>query len=77
MEQGGGAHIAEHGLASDSIAQRVVRIQITMQQAALMQMGDGGAKVLYQALRCCGRQAQARGIDIAGTALETGWPSQR
>ena len=45
-EQGGGAHIAEHGFATAQITQGVVRIQIAMQQSALVQMVDGGTNAL-------------------------------
>ena len=45
-EQCGGAHIAEHGFATAQITQGVVRIQIAMQQSALVQMVDGGTNAL-------------------------------
>lgn len=77
VQKRGGAKIAEHGVPGLQIAQRVVPIQISMQHAALVQMGHGSAQALNQLGGHWRADVQSCGIDIACTAFKTGWPGQR
>ena len=72
MQQGGGTKVAEHGFARCRTPEDVVRIQIAMQHAARMQVGDSALHALQQVLGSLRLKTLVSGVDITCAAIKTG-----